>query len=415
MNLAEDTLASQFLEKAIAILQENRDYTIANRRHLHEFPELSFQEEQTRLFIQKELLAYGYSDIQTEVGGGGILATLDTGKPGPIIALRADFDALPIQEESDLPFKSKNDGVMHACGHDVHTATLLSVAQAVGKLSSDLSGKLIFIFQHAEELPPGGAIAIMESGALDDVDAIFGLHIQGGTVDAGKLYIHPGYMMAAADSFEIQIQGKGGHGSAPHTTVDATVVAAYLIQELQTIVSRRKDPIKAGVLSVTAFHAGEGADNIIADKAYLKGTVRTFEKEVQQQFKEGISEMVEHIAAAHGATAKVTYKYGYPSVYNYPEETSLVEKIFIEQFGEENVVTVQPTMGGEDFAYYLQKIPGTFFNVPAGIATQEINYPHHHPKFTADEESLFIGAQAFLSIIQHYLIENESIEGIDNV
>lgn len=405
MSLAEDTVASQFLEKAVAILQENNEYTIANRRHLHAFPELSFQEEQTRAFIQEKLLSYGYTDIQTEVGGGGILATLDTGKPGPTIALRADFDALPIHEETELPFKSKNDGVMHACGHDVHTATLLSVAQAVSELSSYLTGKLIFIFQHAEELPPGGAIAIMESGALDEVDAIFGSHIQGGTVDAGKVYVHPGYMMAAADSFEIQIQGKGGHGSAPNTTVDATVVAAYLIQELQTIVSRRKDPIKSGVLSVTAFHAGEGADNIIADKAFLKGTVRTFEKEVQEQFKAGIAEITEHIAAAHGATATVSYKYGYPSVYNYPEETNLVEKLFIEQFGKENVVTIQPTMGGEDFAYYLQKIPGTFFNVPAGIAEQEVNYPHHHPKFTADEASLLIGAKAFLSIIQHYLVK----------
>jgi amidohydrolase len=405
MSLAEDTVASQFLEKAVAILQENNEYTIANRRHLHAFPELSFQEEQTRAFIQEKLLSYGYTDIQTEVGGGGILATLDTGKPGPTIALRADFDALPIHEETELPFKSKNDGVMHACGHDVHTATLLSVAQAVSELASYLTGKLIFIFQHAEELPPGGAIAIMESGALDEVDAIFGLHIQGGTVDAGKVYVHPGYMMAAADSFEIQIQGKGGHGSAPNTTVDATVVAAYLIQELQTIVSRRKDPIKSGVLSVTAFHAGEGADNIIADKAFLKGTVRTFEKEVQEQFKAGIAEITEHIAAAHGATVTVSYKYGYPSVYNYPEETNLVEKLFIEQFGKENVVTIQPTMGGEDFAYYLQKIPGTFFNVPAGIAEQEVNYPHHHPKFTADEASLLIGAKAFLSIIQHYLVK----------
>ena len=405
MSLAEDTVASQFLEKAVAILQENNEYTIANRRHLHAFPELSFQEEQTRAFIQEKLLSYGYTDIQTEVGGGGILATLDTGKPGPTIALRADFDALPIHEETELPFKSKNDGVMHACGHDVHTATLLSVAQAVSELDSYLIGKLIFIFQHAEELPPGGAIAIMESGALDEVDAIFGLHIQGGTVDSGKVYVHPGYMMAAADSFEIQIQGKGGHGSAPNTTVDATVVAAYLIQELQTIVSRRKDPIKSGVLSVTAFHAGEGADNIIADKAFLKGTVRTFEKEVQEQFKAGIAEITEHIAAAHGATATVSYKYGYPSVYNYPEETNLVEKLFIEQFGKENVVTIQPTMGGEDFAYYLQKIPGTFFNVPAGIAEQEVNYPHHHPKFTADEASLLIGAKAFLSIIQHYLVK----------
>lgn len=405
MSLAEDTVASQFLEKAVAILQENNEYTIANRRHLHAFPELSFQEEQTRAFIQEKLLSYGYTDIQTEVGGGGILATLDTGKPGPTIALRADFDALPIHEETELPFKSKNDGVMHACGHDVHTATLLSVAQAVSELASYLTGKLIFIFQHAEELPPGGAIAIMESGALDEVDAIFGSHIQGGTVDAGKVYVHPGYMMAAADSFEIQIQGKGGHGSAPNTTVDATVVAAYLIQELQAIVSRRKDPIKSGVLSVTAFHAGEGADNIIADKAFLKGTVRTFEKEVQEQFKAGIAEITEHIAAAHGATATVSYKYGYPSVYNYPEETNLVEKLFIEQFGKENVVTIQPTMGGEDFAYYLQKIPGTFFNVPAGIAEQEVNYPHHHPKFTADEASLLIGAKAFLSIIQHYLVK----------
>ncbi len=385
--------------------------TVALRRTLHRYPEISFQEKQTRQLIQQELECYGYTGIETEVGGGGIIARIDTGKPGPVIGLRADFDALPIEEETGLEFQSQIPGVMHACGHDAHTAILLSVARIAQKYAGELTGKLVFIFQHAEEVHPGGAVGIVDSGKLEDLDFIFGLHVIGNDKFTGKIKYCPEYAMAASDRFDIEIQGIGGHGASPHTSVDSVVTAALLIQQLQTIVSRKKDPIEKGVLSFSAFTAGEGAHNIIADKAHLKGSVRTFKPEMQDLFETEISKMSAAAAQANGAQCTVTYCRGYPSLYNDPATTDTLKELFESRFGADYVEAVSPSMGGEDFAYYLQKIPGTFFLIPAGIPEQVINYPHHHPQFTVDERSLLLGAEAFAAIIDHYLTENPAKAG----
>ncbi len=394
------------------IIEDSYDETVKLRRYLHMNPELSFQEEHTREYILKKLKEYGYSDIKENVGGNGILATYDSQNEGPIIGLRADFDALPIQEETDLEFRSQKDGVMHACGHDVHTAILLSVAKAVKASTDPLYGKIIFIFQHAEELPPGGAKAIVASGELSEIDYIYGLHVHGNDKFDGKINYCSGYAMAASDNFEIKIQGAGGHGSAPHMTTDSTVVAAFLIQQLQTIISRKKDPSESGVLTIAIFKSGEGAHNIIADTATLKGTVRTLNPEVQALVESEMRKMTALICEAHGAKATVSYEKGYPAVFNHKEPTELVKNLFEKKFGAGQAEAVAPAMGGEDFAYYLEEKPGTFFYVPAGIPEQEINYPHHHSKFTVDERSMLVGAKAFSLIIDHYL-SGAKTEGSD--
>lgn len=390
-------------DKLMHVIENSYDDTVQIRRHLHRNPELSFQEENTKKLIEEELRKYGYSDIRTNVGGGGILAILDTGKPGPVIGLRADFDGLAVQEEAEVEFRSTTPGVMHACGHDVHTSGLLSVAKAAKQYEAELVGKLVFIFQHAEELPPGGAKAIVESGELDDLDYIYGLHVHGNVKYTGNIGYHSGYAMAASDSFEIEIKGKGGHAASPHTSIDPTVTAAFLIQQLQTIISRKKDPTEPAVLTIAIFKSGEGAHNVIADKAYIKGTVRTFNPQVQNEIEAEIIKMSQLVCEAHGATATVDYRRGYPAVFNHEKQTALVKDLFTENFGEDSAQDTPPSMGGEDFAYYLQKIPGTFFFVPAGIPEQEINYPHHHGKFTVDERSLLIGAKTFALIIDYYL------------
>ncbi|MBM7542764.1 M20 metallopeptidase family protein [Amphibacillus cookii] len=390
-------------EKIAEALEVQFEETVTNRRYLHQHPELSFQEINTKRFIKDKLVSYGYTAIAEEIGGGGILATLDSGKPGPVIGFRADFDGLAVQEETELSFQSTQAGVMHACGHDAHTAGLLSIARAVLPLREELVGKLVFIFQHAEEVPPGGAKGIVESGLLDDLDAVYGWHVQGDDPYNGKIYIHKGYAMAATDAFTIEIQGKGGHGASPHTSIDPAVIGAYLIQQLQTLVSRRKDPIDPAVLTIATFKAGEGAHNVISDQAIISGTVRTLDPEVQDMIEQGITDMTENVCKAHQATGKVKYERGYPSVYNYPDETTLVEQLFKEKFGEDMVGDMPVIMGGEDFAYYLKKKPGSFFFVSGGSVEQRDLFPHHHGKFTLDERSMLTGAKAFALLINHYL------------
>ncbi len=370
-------------------------------RYLHQHPELSFEEYQTRAFILNQLLEYGYEDIKINVGGGGIVARLTGGKPGPVTAFRADFDALAIQEETDLDFKSVNDGVMHACGHDAHTTILLMAAKQLIKYRQRIEGTIVFLFQHAEEVKPGGAVSIVKSGELDDVDQIFGLHLSGDIPYDGVINYCPGYALAASDSFTINIQGNGGHAATPHSTVDSTVVAAFLIQQLQTIVSRNKNPLDSGVLTVANFHAGNGANNVIADSATISGTVRTYNPELRALIKKRIFNMTEQVSQAHGAKVEIDYLDGYPPLYNHPEKMEEVADVFTDTFGAARIIESPPRMGGEDFAYYVEKIPGAFYFIRAG-AFAENNYPHHHPKFQIDERSLLTGLKTILSLAEYY-------------
>ncbi|MCQ4088248.1 M20 family metallopeptidase [Saccharibacillus sp. JS10] len=387
----------QWIEK----LQQEYQQIVQWRRHMHAHPELSFQEKNTAIFIAETLRSFGY-EVRTNVGGNGILADLQGAHPGPAIAFRADFDALPIEEENDVLYKSTNPGVMHACGHDGHTSTLLGVAKVLAKQQHELKGKLRFIFQHAEEQLPGGAIAMIEDGALEGIDEVYGAHLAS-YMPLGQLSVSSGPSMAAVDSFSIVVQGKGGHGAKPHQTVDAIVVGSQLVTSLQHIVARHINPLHSAVVTVGVFKAGS-AFNVIADKAIIEGTVRSFDPEVRKQLERDIRDMIHGITLAEHATYTLDYVNGYPALVNPPKQAEEVRTAFTKQFGAEALFGSDASMGAEDFAYYLQHRPGNFFNVGSQNEHEDTAFPHHHPRFDIDERSLLIAAQAFLAIAADKLL-----------
>lgn len=386
-------------------LEENYEETVAMRRHLHQYPEPSFEEKETAAYIASTLRSFGITDIKENVGNGyGLVAKIVGGHPGPTIAFRADFDALRIQEENDVPYKSKNAGVMHACGHDSHTATLLSVAKVLANSADDLHGNVVLIHQNAEEVLPGGAKSMVEAGAMAEVDYVFGQHVQS-LLEAEKIGYTPGYAMAAADFFNITIQGKGGHGAYPHDTVDSVIIATKIVDALQTLVSRAVNPLHPAVVTVSTIQAGGEANNIIADTALIRGTVRTYHEEARETIQREMAVMAESVAAMYHGKSNLTYVRGYDAVYNHPEETSRFVALMKETFGEENVLEREPTMGGEDFGYFSKVRPGTFFNVGAFNPDYEATFPHHHPRFNIDEKAMLVAGKAFLAIASDYLIE----------
>lgn len=387
-------------EKLFAELDGLYDEMVAWRRHLHMHPELSFQEVETPKFIANKLKEFGV-EVRTEVGGRGVVGTIRGGKPGKTVALRADFDALPIDDEKDVTYKSTVPGVMHACGHDGHTATLLAVAKVLSTNREQLQGNIVLIHQFAEELAPGGAKPMIADGCLDGVDAIFGTHLSS-NIPYGKISYHEGYTMAAADKFEIEVLGRGGHGAAPHETIDSIVVASQLVVKLQQIVARRVSPLKSAVVTVGSFHAGN-AFNVIADRAKLTGTVRTFDPEVRDLIEQEMKRIVEGETASAGANYEMLYERGYDALYNHPEETQFFAQMMEQQFGADMLVPGEPSMGGEDFAYYLQKVPGTFFFTGVGNDAIGANYPHHHPKFDIDERGLLLASKALVTVALQYL------------
>ena len=378
------------LNKLFTALESSYDEMVAIRRYLHQHPELSFQEYNTAKYIQSF-----YEKLQIEVkgnvGGNGVVAKVHGKKPGKTVALRADFDALPIQDEKDVPYKSLVQGVMHACGHDGHTATLLVLAKTLNDFKEELEGTYVFIHQHAEEYAPGGAISMIEDGCLEGVDVIFGTHLWA-SEPTGTIQYRTGPIMAAADRFEIDIQGKGGHGAQPHKTQDAIVIASQLVLNLQQIVSRRVNPIDSAVVTVGSFTA-QNAFNIIADKAQLIGTVRTFNDDVRQFIENEMDRIISGTCAMTGSSYHFSYERGYPAVVNHANETAFLASC-AEQVAEViNIEETEPQMGGEDFAYYLQYVPGTFFFTGAKPISTETGYPHHHPKFDIDEKAMLIAAK----------------------
>ncbi|MDV2683424.1 M20 family metallopeptidase [Alkalihalophilus lindianensis] len=391
------------IEKLHKSLESYYSEMVELRRTLHQHPELSFEEVKTPELIADYLEALGV-EVKRNVGGRGVVGYIRGGKPGKTVALRADFDALPIEEETGLSFASKVPGVMHACGHDGHTATLLVVAKVLMKHQQDLEGTVVLIHQFAEELAPGGAIAMIEDGCLEGVDAIFGTHLWS-TMPLGEIGYRRDAIMAAADRFEIEFHGRGGHGASPHETIDAIAVGTSVVQNLQHIVSRNVDPLKSAVLSVGSFHAG-GAFNVIADRAKVVGTVRTFESEVQDMMIERLEQVTKGVCDAMGATYQFEYKKGYPAVINDPLETDRFVRVAIDLQGEELVKEMAPVMGGEDFAYYLQHVPGTFFFTGAGNVDQGIIYPHHHPKFDFDESAMLVAGKLLTSAAIDFLLNS---------
>jgi amidohydrolase len=380
-------------------LEERWSEMVEIRRHLHKHPELSFQEKNTAKYIADYYRRLGI-DVRENVGGNGVVATINGRLPGKTVGLRADFDALPIQDEKDVEYRSTVPGVMHACGHDGHTATLLVLGKTLHELKDQLPGTVKLIHQHAEEYAPGGAKPMIEDGCLDGVNVIFGTHLWA-TENLGKILFKTGPIMAAADRFEIVIKGSGGHGAQPHKTKDAIVAGAQLITDLQQIVSRRVNPIDPAVVTVGSFVA-DNAFNVIADQAKLIGTVRTFNPEVRDFIESEIEQIVKGVSLSFNCEYEYRFERGYPAVVNHSEETQLLIQCAADIDEVHNVEEIELQMGGEDFAYYLEKVKGTFFFTGAAPENAETLYPHHHPKFDINEKALLIAAKTLASAAFHY-------------
>ncbi len=404
------------IEKQAADIEQQ---VITWRRHFHQYPELSNRETKTAAKVAEHLKALGI-EVQTGIAHTGVVGTLKGAKPGPVIALRADMDALPVTERNSLPFASKErvtfngqeTGVMHACGHDTHVAILMGVAEILSKNKNDLKGTVKFIFQPAEEGPPageeGGAALMVKEGVLEGVDVIFGMHIQS-ISPLGRITYRPAGMMAASDWFSIKVKGKQAHGAAPWMGVDPIVVSAQIINGLQTIVSRQTELTKeAAVITIGRIQAGV-RENIIPEEAFMAGTIRTLDEGMQEKIHEKIKLTATKIAESAGATAEVTIDKKTPVTYN---DIALTEKMVSslqKAAGTENVVRINAVTGAEDFAFYQKKIPGFFFFVGAMPPEQNLSTvpSHHTPDFMIEERALITGLRAMLNVTLDYMYQVE--------
>lgn len=372
------------------LLEDQKEYVIKLRREFHANPELSWKEFETSKRIKEELQNMGVSYI--EIAGTGVVATIKGNYPGKTIALRADMDALQVNEENEIEYKSQNPGIMHACGHDGHAAMLLGATKALTKVKDRLKGSVKLIFQPAEELI-AGAKKMIEEGALEGVDGILGIHLWSG-LETGKISVDPGPRMASGDYVSIDIIGKGGHGSMPHQGVDAILAASALVMNTQSIMSREIDPLDPVVFTIGDFKAGTRF-NIIADKARLEGTIRCFNPEIRAKLPEMVERYANTSASAYGARAKVQYIHGTPPTINHPKCSSIAENTVLDILGKDGLIEMEKTTGSEDMAYYLEKIPGLIAFVGAGNAAIKADFPHHHPRFNIDEDSLAIGTELY--------------------
>lgn len=370
------------------------DQVISWRRHLHQNPELSYHEGETSQFIYNTLLTFGNLEV-TQPTKTSVMARLIGKKPGKVIAIRADMDALPVQEETTVDYASQNPGVMHACGHDAHTAMLLGVAKVFCGMQEDLRGELRFIFQHAEELfPPGGAEELVEAGVMDGVDTIIGGHVWT-PLEIGKIGLTYGPMMASPDSFYLTIKGKGGHGAMPHQTIDAILIGAEVVVNLQHIVARNIDPLDQVVVSVCRFVGGT-TNNIIPNKVQIDGTIRTLNPKLRDEVPLLLERIVKGVTSAHGADYDLKVTKGYRQVLNDECVVRVLEETVREVMGNEAIEFVRPSMGAEDFSAYLQKATGAFFFIGGGNKEKGYIYPHHHPCFMIDENALQNGMKIFI-------------------
>ncbi|MGG4219641.1 M20 family metallopeptidase [Paenibacillus jamilae] len=369
------------------------------RRHLHKNPEISFQESKTAAFVADKLESWGV-EVRRQVGGHGVVGTIRGAKPGPVVMLRADMDALPIQDEKECEYRSSVDGAMHACGHDGHTSVLLGTAYYYSLNRDQLEGEIRFLFQPAEELLPGGAVHVIKDGVLEGVDVIYGIHLWT-PFPVGTAASCAGPLMAAADDFYIEITGKGGHGGMPQSTNDSVVAGSALVMQLQSIVSRSVDPLRPAVLTVGTIQGGS-AQNVIAETCRLSGTIRTFDEQTRTVMKERLHEVTELTAATYGTSAHIRYIMGYPPVVNDAQEATRFFKEAKSVFGEGNVQEASKLMPAEDFAYYLERVPGCFMFVGAGNPAKDAIYPHHHPKFDFDEDAMINAVRLFIAMSNGY-------------
>jgi amidohydrolase len=373
------------------------------RRELHQNPELCFKELKTSEKVTKEL---NLLDLKVKKGIAitGVVGLLDGKRSGKTVALRADMDALPILEQTNLPYKSKNPGVMHACGHDIHMTCVIGAAKILSAMKDELNGNVKFIFQPSEEVHPGGAKPMIQEGVLKNpnVSGIFGLHCDP-SIPIGKIGVREGPFMAQADNFDIIIHGISGHGARPHDGVDAIVVATQIIQGLQTIASRKISPVEPVVISVGKIEGGT-ARNIICDRVILKGTARSLNQKVAKIIPQLLKEIAGGIAKSAGASAEVIYQTGYPVLVNPPKTTDLARNTIAGMFGRDAVYEIQkPLMGAEDFAYYLQKVSGSFLRLGTRNPGKGTTYPWHHPKFNVDENAIKIGASVLAGLAFDFL------------
>ncbi|MEY8599041.1 amidohydrolase [Mammaliicoccus lentus] len=392
------------LEHLFNKLNDKEEEMIAIRRYLHENPELSFEEEQTAKYI-----ADFYQDkdaiVETNIGGEnihGIKVTIDSGNPGKTLALRADFDALPIKEDTGLEFSSKNEGIMHACGHDAHTAYLMILAECLIEMKDKLNGKIVIIHQPAEEKPPGGAQYLIKDGILDGVDNVIGVHVMS-TMPANNVYYREGNVQSGRNFFKLKITGKGGHGSSPHLANDPIVAASSFVMSIQTIVSRRLNPFDMGVISIGSFD-GKGQFNIIKNEVELEGDVRGMNGDALELMENEIKRIAHGLEAMYGVDCDLQYTNDYPVLYNDPSLTKeVVQSIESANIPEVNeVIRCEPQPPSEDFAYYAEELPSTFFYVGASPKDKE-TYAHHHPKFDIDESAMLIAAKTVAAATVDYL------------
>lgn len=364
------------------------------RRHFHQYPERSFQERNTSKQVADYLKSL-HLDVKTEIGGFGVTGLLKGKGRGPTVALRADMDALPIQDEKTCSYRSTVPGVMHACGHDGHMAMLMGAATLLSEIREELRGNILFLFQPAEELVPGGAKAMIEAGVLEDVDVIYGAHLWT-PLPLGTIGSRAKALMAAADKFRIEIKGRGGHAGLPHESVDAVQIAAHLVVHLQSIISRQVNPLESAVISVGMIQAGQSF-NVIAESCRLEGTVRTFSEEVRRYVVRRMEEVTKATCHMYGADYDFSYEWGYPSVYNDQVITQRLMEEARKVHGVSHVREIEPLMAGEDFSYYLNERPGAFCFIGAGNE-KDFRYPHHHSMFDFDERAMKIGAELFVRL-----------------
>jgi len=366
------------------------------RRHIHQNPELSYEELFTSEYVTSVLESFGNIEVIWPTPTS-VIGILRGGKAGSTVAFRADMDALPVPEETGLPFASVNEGVSHACGHDVHTAMLLGTAATLSSMQKQIKGTVYFIFQHAEEQSPGGAIDIIRSGVLDEVKAFFGLHIGPGQVPGAVGILPDGPASTASDGFYLIIQGKGSHGSMPHLGIDPIVTGAEIVTALQTIVSRNVTPGEMAVISVGKFQSGN-APNVIPDRALLAGTVRTVSEPTRHLLEERIRTVIDNIVLAHGATYSLEYTSGYPAMQNDPALNRLARASAIKILGSGMVLDAPRMTASEDFARYREIAPSCYINLSTGPGVT-----NHHPAFNPDESALIKGVKAEVQIILDYL------------
>lgn len=381
-------------------VQDTAQTLVADRRWLHSHAEISFQEKETTAWLCAQLEKIEGLTISRPTATGAV-ATLSTGRPGPVVAFRADIDALAMTEATGLPYASQNPGAMHACGHDGHAAVLLSAARLLAGMRDELRGEARFIFQHAEEVPPGGAAELVAAGAVDGVEEVYGLHFTS-SMPTGSFGVRSGVLTSATDRFDITVKGKGGHSAIPQECVDPVVIGAQIVLALQGIISRKLNPCEVAVLSICQVSGGS-AYNIIPHTIQLTGSVRTFDQTVRENVKRWIEEIARGIARAQGGDIDFAYSYGYGFVVNDPALTEAAAAVIRETFGPQAVVPIGPQMPGEDFCHFLEKCPGFFVEVGAASPEKGITAPHHNPLYQLDEDALPLAAEYVAALLSSRL------------